>query len=262
LRNSCAKGDTVAETSIEWTDATWNPVAGCTVLTAGCTNCYAMRMAARLEAMGQEKYRGLTRRSGGRAVWTGKIRLDEKSLVVPLSWPKPRRVFVNSMSDLFHEAVPTAFIKRVWKVMAETPRHTYQILTKRPDRMADILSGSGIYTLPNVWLGTSVEDGRVLYRLDEIRGVPAAVRFVSLEPLLGSVAAGDLNGIHWAIVGGESGPKARPMNPEWVYEIEAMCRASGTAFFFKQWGGKNKKVAGRMLRGRTFDEMPRAQSSY
>src|ERR1700675_244532 len=127
---------------------------------------------------------------------------------------------------------------------------------------ADLLSGSGIYTLPNVWLGTSIEDGRVLFRLDEIRKVPAAVRFVSLEPLLGSVAAGDLNGIHWAIVGGESGPKARPMNPEWVYEIEAMCRASGTAFFFKQWGGKNKKVAGRTLRGQTFDEMPRAQSSY
>jgi protein gp37 len=251
----------MAGSSIEWTDATWNPVAGCTVLTAGCTNCYAMRMAARLEAMGQEKYRGLTRRSGRRAVWTGKIRLDEKSLVVPLSWQKPRRVFVNSMSDLFHEAVPAAFIKRVWNVMAETPRHTYQILTKRPDRMSELLSRSDFTLLPNVWLGTSVEDGRVLYRLDEIRRVPAAVRFVSLEPLLGSVAAGDLNGIDWAIVGGESGPKARQMDPEWVDEIEAMCRASGTAFFFKQWGGKNKKAAGREFRGRTFDEMPQAQSS-
>jgi len=252
----------MAETSIEWTDATWNPVAGCTVLTAGCTNCYAMRMAARLEAMGQEKYRGLTRRSGGRAVWIGKVRLDENSLADPLSWRKPRKVFVNSMSDLFHNAVPEEFIRRVWDVMAETPRHTYQILTKRPARMAEILSKSGFALLSNVWLGTSVEDGRVLNRLDEVRKVPAAIRFVSLEPLIGSVAAGDLSGIHWAIVGGESGPKARPMNAQWVDEIEAMCRASGTAFFFKQWGGKNKKKAGRLFRGQTFDEMPLAQSSY
>jgi protein gp37 len=252
----------MAETSIEWTDATWNPVAGCAVLTAGCTNCYAMRMAARLEAMGQAKYSGLTRRSGGRAVWTGKIRMDEKLLAVPLSWRLPRKVFVNSMSDLFHDSVPEEFIRRVWDVMAETPRHTYQILTKRPARMAEILSGSGFSVLPNVWLGTSIEDGRVLFRLDEIRKVPAAIRFVSLEPLIGSVAAGDLSGIHWAIVGGESGPKARAMNPQWVDEIEAMCRASGTAFFFKQWGGKNKKKAGRILRGQTFDEMPQAQSFY
>lgn len=246
----------MAETSIEWTDATWNPVAGCTVLTAGCTNCYAMRMAARLDAMGVEKYAGLTRKSGGRAVWTGKIRVDEKSLSVPKSWSKPRKVFVNSMSDLFHDDVPVAFIRRVWDVMQETPRHTYQILTKRPERMASVLSGPGFPVLPNVWLGTSIEDGRVLHRLDAIRVVPAAIRFVSLEPLIGSVAAGDLTGIHWAIVGGESGPRARQMNPAWVDEIEAMCRRSGTAFFFKQWGGKNKKAAGRMLNGRTYDEMP------
>jgi protein gp37 len=250
----------MAETSIEWTDATWNPVAGCTVLTAGCTNCYAMRMAARLDAMGQAKYKGLTRRSGGRAVWTGKVRLDEKSLTIPNSWSKPRKVFVNSMSDLFHPDVPEEFIARVWTAMKETPRHTYQILTKRPDRMADVLSTLRFEVLPNVWLGASVEDGRVLSRLDDIRRVPAAVRFVSLEPLIGSVAKGDLTGIHWAIVGGESGPRARDMNPEWVDEIEAMCRRSGTAFFFKQWGGKNKKAAGRLLRGRTFDEMPQAQN--
>jgi protein gp37 len=250
----------MAETSIEWTDATWNPVAGCTVLTAGCTNCYAMRMAARLDAMGQTKYKGLTRRSGGRAVWTGKVRLDEKSLAIPSSWSKPRKVFVNSMSDLFHPDVPEEFIARVWAAMKETPRHTYQILTKRPDRMADVLSTPQFEVLPNVWLGASVEDGRVLSRLDDIRRVPAAVRFVSLEPLIGSVAKGDLKGIHWAIVGGESGPRARDMNPEWVDEIEAMCRQSGTAFFFKQWGGKNKKAAGRTLNGRTYDEMPRVQS--
>jgi protein gp37 len=252
----------MANTTIEWTDATWNPVAGCTVLTAGCTNCYAMRMAARLDAMGQAKYKGLTRRSGGRSVWTGKVRIDENSLAVPASWSKPRKVFVNSMSDLFHEAVPAGFIRRVWNLMAKTPRHTYQILTKRPDRMAEVLSGDGFRLLSNVWLGTSVEDGRVLDRLDDLRAVPAAIRFVSFEPLIGSVAGSDLRGIHWAIVGGESGPRAREMKPTWVEEIEVMCRSSGTAFFFKQWGGKNKKATGRLLRGRTFDEMPRAQSVY
>jgi len=219
-------------------------------------------MAARLDAMGQKKYSGLTRRSGERMVWTGKVRVDVKSLSTPETWKTPRKVFVNSMSDLFHEDVPAQFIQRVWKVMEDTPRHTYQILTKRPERMAEVLSGTRFKVLPNVWLGTSIEDGRVLYRLDELRQVPAAVRFVSLEPLIGSVAAGDLTGIHWAIVGGESGPRARYMDPEWVDEIEAMCRVSGTAFFFKQWGGKNKKAAGRMLRGRTFDEMPLVQNSY
>lgn len=252
----------MADTSIEWTDATWNPVAGCTVITAGCTNCYAMRMAARLDAMGQAKYKGLTRRSGNRAVWTGKIRLDAKSLSIPMSWKKPRRVFVNSMSDLFHPAVPSKFIGRVWKVMKATPQHTYQILTKRPDRMAEVLSGGQFDKLPNVWLGTSVEDDRVLSRLDDLRRVPAAIRFVSFEPLIGSVASADLRDIHWAIVGGESGPRARPMDPGWVDEIEAMCRDAGAAFFFKQWGGKNKKATGRALRGRTFDEMPQVQSSY
>ena len=165
----------MAETSIEWTDATWNPVAGCAVLTAGCTNCYAMRMAARLDAMGVDKYAGLTRKSGRRVVWTGKVRLDEKSLAVPKSWSKPRKVFVNSMSDLFHDDVPVEFIQKVWNVMRDTPRHTYQILTKRPDRMASVLGNSKFEVLPNVWLGTSVEDGRVLDRFDAIRAVPAAV---------------------------------------------------------------------------------------
>lgn len=245
----------MAETSIEWTDATWNPVAGCAVLTAGCTNCYAMRMAARLEAMGVEKYRGLTRRSGGRAVWTGHIRLDYASLSLPSSWSKPRKVFVNSMSDLFHPDVPVDFVREVWDVMGATSRHTYQILTKRPDRMADVLRGD-FKLLPNVWLGTSVEDGRVLNRLNDLRRVPAAVRFASLEPLIGSVAGANLAGIQWAIVGGESGPKARPMRPEWVDEIADLCAASGTAFFFKQWGGPNKKATGRTYRGRTWDDLP------
>jgi protein gp37 len=246
----------MAETSIEWTDATWNPVAGCTVITAGCTNCYAMRMAARLDAMGMEKYRGLTRRSGGRAVWTGKVICDEKSLHAPKAWLKPRRIFVNSMSDLFHEDVPESFIARVWKIMGATPRHTYQILTKRPERMAAVLRDSPLAILPNVWLGTSVEDDHVLDRIDEIRKVPAKVRFVSFEPLIGSVRGGNLHGVHWAIVGGESGPRARPMDPAWVDEIADMCVASDTTFFFKQWGGKNKKAAGRSYRGRTWDDLP------
>jgi len=244
----------MAETSIEWTDATWNPVAGCTVISPGCTNCYAMRMAARLEAMTVEKYRGLTRRSGGRSVWTGKIRLDQSSLDKPRSWSKPRRIFVNSMSDLFHEAVPPDFVTRVWQVMCETPRHTYQILTKRPARMAEIVVN--LPRLNNVWLGTSVESAAYLDRVEDLRRVPTAVRFISFEPLIGSVAGADLKDIHWAIVGGESGPRARPMLELWVDEIEAMCRRNGTAFFFKQWGGKNKKATGRSYRGTSYDELP------
>lgn len=245
----------MAETSIEWTDATWNPVAGCTIMSAGCTNCYAMRMAARLEAMGVEKYKGLTRKSGGRAKWTGAISLDEKALSIPATWSRPRNVFVNSMSDLFHPDVPVDFVRKVWRAMNDTRRHTYQILTKRPDRMSEILS-DGFDILPNVWLGTSVEDGRVLHRLDDLRNVPAAVRFVSYEPLIGSVKGGKLNSIHWAIVGGESGPNARPMDPAWIDEIFDQCTDAGAAFFFKQWGGKNKKATGRSYRGKTWDEMP------
>jgi protein gp37 len=244
----------MAETSIEWTDATWNPVAGCTILSPGCTNCYAMRMAARLEAMGTRKYRGLTRKSGNRFVWTGKIALDRQTLDTPKAWAKPRQIFVNSMSDLFHPDVPTDFVRAVWRTMEETPRHTYQILTKRPDRMADI---TGVFPLlRNVWLGTSVENSDYFHRIDDLRRVRSTVRFVSFEPLLGSVANADLTNIHWAIVGGESGPRARPMNKLWVHEVQRACGRFGTAFFFKQWGGKNKKAAGRVLNGKTYDEMP------
>ncbi len=246
----------MVDTSIEWTDATWNPVAGCSVISPGCTNCYAMRMAARLEAMGLEKYHGLTRKSGSRRVWTGKVRCDETSLDAPRAWVRPRRVFVNSMSDLFHEKIPIAFVTRVWAVMAETPRHTYQILTKRPDRMLQFMVSQSLPVLSNVWLGTSVEDDRVLDRIELLRGVPATIRFVSFEPLIGSVADADLSGIDWAIVGGESGPRARPMRSEWVDEIEALCRSAGVTFFFKQWGGTNKKAAGRRYRGRLWDDMP------
>lgn len=247
---------------IEWTDVTWNPVAGCTVATAGCTNCYAMRMAARLEAMGTEKYRGLTRKSGERYVWTGKVVTDEKALAAPLTWRTPRTVFVNSMSDLFHDAVPVEFIAKVWAVMKSTPQHTYQVLTKRPEHMRDVLIRPEFAVLPNVWIGTSVEDAAVLHRIDDLRAAPAAIRFISFEPLIGSVAEADLENIDWAIVGGESGPRARPMPKEWVEEIEELCRDYGTAFFFKQWGGRNKKAAGRTFKGRTYDEMPSAQRGF
>jgi protein gp37 len=246
----------MGETSIEWTDATWNPVAGCSIITAGCKNCYAMRMAARLDAMGVDKYRGLTRKSGGRYVWRGQVRVDADALEIPTRWRSPRKIFVNSMSDLFHEEVPSDFIARVWEVMADTPHHTYQILTKRPGRMSALLGRPGVRVLPNVWLGTSVEDSRVIERLDDLRLTPAAIRFVSFEPLIGSVAAADLTGIHWAIVGGESGPRARLMREEWIGEVHALCERFGAAFFFKQWGGRNKKAAGRCYRGRTWNALP------
>lgn len=250
----------MAKTTIEWTDATWNPVAGCSIMSAGCTNCYAMRLAARLEAMGVKKYEGLTRKSGNRPKWTGLIRLDETALFMPLKLKKPRRIFVNSMSDLFHPSVPIHFIIKVWRVMENTPQHTYQILTKRPDLMADILTTyilPEFQILPNVWLGTSVENRDVISRLDDLRRVPAAMRFVSFEPLIGSVSGAYLDGIQWAIVGGESGPYARSLDSQWVDEIFAMCAASKTAFFFKQWGGKNKKNAGRLYRGRLWNNFPK-----
>ncbi|HWT97504.1 MAG TPA: DUF5131 family protein [Terriglobales bacterium] len=240
--------------SIEWTDETWNPIAGCSLMSPGCTNCYAMRMAARLEAMGVEKYRGLTRRSGGRSVWTGKIKFDKAALEIPLRWKSPRKVFVNSMSDLFHPAVGENNIRKIWGVMARTPQHTYQILSKRPDRMEEIVRGLPLLT--NVWLGTSVENSDYLHRIDNLRQTPAVVRFVSFEPLLGSVKSANLTDIAWAIVGGESGPRSRPMEARWVNEIKHACRKYDVAFFFKQWGGANKKRAGRILDGRTWDEYP------
>jgi protein gp37 len=244
----------MAETSIEWTDATWNPVAGCTIVSPGCSNCYAMRMAARLDAMRQPKYQGLTRRGGGRAVWTGHVRCDDRSLEIPAGWSKPRRIFVNSMSDLFHIDVPVAFIAKVWGVMGRCQHHTFQILTKRPDRMHEL--SSGLPLLPNVWLGASVENADYLHRLDQLRRTPAAVRFVSFEPLLSSVAGANLTGIQWAIVGGESGPRARPMQQAWVEEIEQLCRKFSVAFFFKQWGGVNKKRTGRVWRGTIAEALP------
>lgn len=241
---------------IEWTDVTWNPIAGCEMVSAGCTNCYAMRMAARLEAMGLEAYQGTTRKSGNRYVWTGKFNLNTSVLEQPVLWKKPRRIFANSMSDLFQDGVPDYFIKSVWDVMARSPQHQFQILTKRPDHMAQVIKRLGLKRLIHVWLGTSIESADVAHRLEALKKVPAAIRFISFEPLLGSVGKLKLKGIDWAIVGGESGPHARPMNASWVDEIHAQCDAQEIAFFFKQWGGKNKKATGRTYRGRTWDQFP------
>ncbi|MGE7370317.1 phage Gp37/Gp68 family protein [Neorhizobium sp. NPDC001467] len=258
----------MAETQIEWTDATWNPVAGCTIVSAGCTNCYAMEMARRLDAMKIEKYAGLTRKSGQRVVWKGIVREDREALKIPLKWKRPRKIFVNSMSDLFHEGVEVDFISEVWEIMRQTPHHHYQILTKRPERMSELLSEGSFEILPNVWLGTSVENADAAGRIDALRRVPAAIRFISFEPLIGSVGDVDLRGIHWAIVGGESGRSARPIREAWIDEIYEQCQESETAFFFKQWGtwGKDnkrrsKKANGRIYRDRVWDEMPSAASS-
>jgi protein gp37 len=241
---------------IEWTEATWNPVAGCTIVSPGCMNCYAMRLAARLSAMGQAKYRGTTRVSGGRAKWNGRINVDHAALSLPNRWKAGRMIFVNSMSDLFHENIPFDFVQSVFSTMHETPQHTYQILTKRAERV-DELSDRLSWPL-NVWLGVSVENADYKWRIDRLRRTGAAVKFLSLEPLLGPLDDLDLSGIHWAIVGGESGPNARPMRPDWVRSIRDQCKAGGVAFHFKQWGGPNKKRTGRVLDGRTWNELPRA----
>ena len=241
---------------IEWTDVTWNPVAGCTVASAGCTNCYAMRMAARLQAMGHSKYDGTTRKSGNRTVWTGRVNTDPSTLHDPVNWKRGKRIFVNSMSDLFHDDVSTRFIQSVWATMAKCPHHQFQVLTKRPERMAAMFAAKELQRLPQVWIGTSVENEVVVGRIAHLVGITGMTRFVSFEPLIGPVGPINLRGIDWAIVGGESGPSSRVMQIEWVEQIEKACRRAGTAFFFKQWGGRNKKAAGRTLRGRTYDEYP------
>ncbi|MFO1261763.1 MAG: phage Gp37/Gp68 family protein [Rhodoferax sp.] len=245
--------------SIEWTDATWNPVAGCSPVSAGCRNCYAARMALRLSAMTNGagvKYRGTAKRTrGGLPVFTGQINLDRQSLEVPRHWRLPRVVFVNSMSDLFHEAVPLEFIQEVFGVMQECPQHTFQVLTKRPERA--LACAPHLPWPANVWMGTSVEDERVIARVRTLQRIPAAIRFLSCEPLIGPLSRLPLTGIRWVIVGGESGPEARPMKEEWVMQIHLRCKAAGVAFFFKQWGGTNKKATGRELCGRTWSEFPR-----
>lgn len=240
--------------SIEWTESTWNPVVGCTVISPGCTNCYAMRLARRLEAMGQPKYAGTTRVSGGRPKWNGLVRIDEESLKLPATWKTGRMIFVNSMSDLFHEAVPLEFIRRVFATMQETPQHTYQILTKRAKRLEEL--SSALEWPMNVWMGVSVENADYQFRIDHLRRTSAVVKFLSLEPLLGRLNDLDLECIDWVIAGGESGPGARSMRPEWVRSIRSQCIRAGVAFHFKQWGGVNKKKTGRTLDGRTWDQFP------
>ena len=213
-------------------------------------------MAARLQAMGHHKYKETTRKSGGRYVWTGRVNIDPYSLSAPLEWRKSKRIFVNSMSDLFHKDIPSHFIKQVWDVMTQCPQHHFQVLTKRPGRMADLFRNGVITALNNVWIGTSVESAEVVGRISELLAIPSMTRFISFEPLIGSVGNIDLSGIHWAIVGGESGPCSRPMEYEWVEEIRLLCERDDVAFFFKQWGGKNKKLSGRELHGRTYDDYP------
>ena len=230
--------------SIEWTDVTWNPVTGCTKLSHGCKRCYAERMAKRLRKMGVEKYKE------GFSVVTHEPTLEE-----PLKWKRPRFVFVNSMSDLFHQSVPTEFIEKVFAVMNQASRHKFRVLTKRPSRVAR-LSGNLRWTR-NIWLGVSVESERWMPRLPLLKETGAAVKFLSLEPLLGPLPNIELEGIDWVIVGGESGPRARPMDADWVREIRDQCERSDVPFFFKQWGGVFKKRTGRTLDGRVWNEMPR-----
>lgn len=243
LRASSLTNVMTTKTRIEWTEVTWNPVTGCTKLSQGCKRCYAERMAHRLKAMGNPRYpNGFD------------VTLHDDLIDAPRRWKKPTRVFVNSMSDLFHEAIPVPFIERVFQTMAACPRHQFQVLTKRSGRLRELAP-----SLPwpeNLWMGVSVEHADVLGRIDDLRAVPAALRFLSCEPLLGPLERLRLDGIHWVIVGGESGPGARPMQPAWVHSLRAQCAAAGVPFFFKQWGGVRKDLAGRTLDGRTYDELP------
>lgn len=229
--------------TIEWTEMTWNPVTGCVKISQGCKNCYAERMAKRLRAMGCERYS-----HGFRPT------LHEDLIDLPRKWKTPRLIFVNSMSDLFQEAVPDDFIRRVFDTMRACPQHTFQILTKRSERLRQL--GQTLPWPSNVWMGVSVEDARVIGRITDLAAVPARVRFLSCEPLIGPLDRIRLDAIHWVIVGGESGPGARPMRREWVESIQRQCARAGVAFFFKQWGGVRKKSTGRELHGRTYDEMP------
>ena len=233
----------MASSKIEWTESTWNPVTGCTKISSGCANCYAERMAKRLQCMGQANYA-----AGFNVV------MHRQLLDMPLRWKKPQMIFVNSMSDLFHEKIPVSFIKEIFETMSKAYWHTFQVLTKRSERLAEL--APKLDWPENVWIGVSVEDEAYKYRIDDLRKVPSAVRFLSLEPLLGLVSGLDLTGIHWVIVGGESGPGARPMAKTWVRDIRKQCRKGNVPFFFKQWGGVNKKKTGRLLDGRVYNGMP------
>ena len=233
----------MADTTIEWTDATWNPVTGCTKISAGCLHCYAERMAIRLKAMGQPNYtEGF------------KVVCHEHQLGLPLKWKKPRMIFVNSMSDLFHEKVPLEFIQKVFEVMNQSHWHIFQVLTKLAGRLSELTSK--LTWTPNIWMGVTVENESVTDRIDHLRQTDAHVKFLSMEPLIGPVNNLNVSGIDWVIVGGESGPCARPMLEEWVLDIKQSCEVYAVPFFFKQWGGTNKKQSGRILQNRTWDAMP------
>ncbi len=232
-----------ANSAIEWTESTWNPVTGCTKISEGCAHCYAERMANRLKAMGQKNY-----------VNGFQVTLHPHALNIPLKWKSPHMIFVNSMGDLFHNEIPLSFIHQTFEVMKRADRHRFQILTKRAERLADL--APSLNWTQNVWMGVTVESAAYLYRLEYLRNVPAVVRFLSLEPLLSPIPDMDLSKIDWVIVGGESGPGARPMDKSWVIDIQQQCHDAKIPFFFKQWGGVNKKKSGRLLDGTTYGEMP------
>lgn len=233
----------MAQSNIEWTEMTWNPTTGCDKISAGCKFCYAEIMSKRLQAMGVEKYKD-----------NFEVRIHEEALKIPYTWKNSKVVFVNSMSDLFHKDIPLDFIKKVFKVMNNNPQHVFQVLTKRAERLLEL--HTELKWTHNIWMGVSVEDEKVKDRIDYLRQINAKVKFLSLEPLLGPLPNLNLDKIDWVIVGGESGHKPRPMDADWVIEIQEQCEKNEVAFFFKQWGGKNKKTSGRILNGRTYDEMP------
>ncbi len=233
----------MAQSNIEWTEMTWNPTTGCDKVSQGCKFCYAEIMSRRLQAMGVDKYRD-----------NFQVRIHEKELETPYRWKRSKVVFVNSMSDLFHKDVPLGFIQKVFKVMRDNPQHVFQVLTKRADRLLEL--NSKLKWSHNIWMGVSVEDEKVETRIDYLRNTDAKVKFLSLEPLIGPLSNLNLEKIDWVIVGGESGHKPRPMHSDWVLDIQEQCERNEVAFFFKQWGGKNKKKNGRILNGKTYDEMP------
>jgi protein gp37 len=243
----------MAETSIEWATDVWNPTTGCDRVSPGCAHCYALDMAARLKRFGQPKYQkdGAQRSSGPGFGVT----LHRQTLTAPLRWRKPRVIFVNSMSDLFHEEIPDAYIHEVFDVMARAPQHTFQVLTKRHERLTQL--ADELRWPNNVWMGVSIENRRLVHRADHLRGVPAAVRFISAEPLLGPLDGLELEGIDWLIAGGESGPRHRPVREAWVTALRDQSLDEGIAFFFKQWGGRQPTSGGRLLEGREWSEMPR-----
>lgn len=233
----------MAQSSIEWTEMTWNPTTGCTKISAGCKYCYAEVMANRLQAMGVDKYKN-----------GFEVEIHEDALSIPFSWKGSKLVFVNSMSDLFHPEIPIGFIKKAFQVMNDNPQHTFQVLTKRAERLYEI--HQDLEWTKNIWMGVSIEDHRVIDRIDFLRETGAKIKFLSCEPLIGPLMNMNLENINWVIVGGESGRKARPIKEWWVWDIRQQCQEAGAAFFFKQWGGTNKKKSGRDLGGRVYDEIP------